>query len=175
MSHISFLENTLLSKNERLFTYSFCKLLKIYLLQAPYYQLECAGLINIMVHDILQSCAYYEMYGDKLALTTKRNSQLSEIIGYIEEHSAERVTLSDLAKHMQLSASYLSHFIQKNLHRSFSEFLTYTRYLNAKALLMKGELSLIDICYGCGFSDYRYMNNAFKNIPGRLRMSSKRT
>ena len=29
MSHISFLENTLLSKNERLFTYSFCKLLKI--------------------------------------------------------------------------------------------------------------------------------------------------
>ena len=32
MSHISFLENTLLSKNERLFTYSFCKLLKIYLL-----------------------------------------------------------------------------------------------------------------------------------------------
>lgn len=175
MSHISFLENTLLSKNERLFTYSFCKLLKIYLLQAPYYQLECAGLINIMVHDILQSCAYYEMYGDKLALTTKRNSQLSEIIDYIEEHSAERVTLSDLAKHMQLSASYLSHFIQKNLHRSFSEFLTYTRYLNAKALLMKGELSLIDICYGCGFSDYRYMNNAFKNIPGRLRMSSKRT
>ena len=99
MSHISFLENTLLSKNERLFTYSFCKLLKIYLLQAPYYQLECAGLINIMVHDILQSCAYYEMYGDKLALTTKRNSQLSEIIGYIEEHSAERVTLSDLAKY----------------------------------------------------------------------------
>ena len=74
-----------------------------------YYQLECAGLINIMVHDILQSCAYYEMYGDKLALTTKRNSQLSEIIRYIEEHSAERVTLSDLAKHMQLSASYLSH------------------------------------------------------------------
>ena len=167
MSHISFLENTLLSKNERLFTYSFCKLLKIYLLQAPYYQLECAGLLNIMVHDILQSCAYYEMYGDKLALTTKRNSQLSEIIGYIEEHSAERVTLSDLAKHMQLSASYLSHFIQKNLHRSFSEFLTYTRYLNAKALLMKGELSLIDICYGCGFSDYRYMNNAFKKYTGQ--------
>lgn len=107
------------------------------------------------------------MYGDKLALTTKRNSQLSEIIDYIEEHSAERVTLSDLAKHMQLSASYLSHFIQKNLHRSFSEFLTYTRYLNAKALLMKGELSLIDICYGCGFSDYRYMNNAFKKYTGQ--------
>lgn len=77
------------------------------------------------------------------------------------------MTLSDLAKHMQLSASYLSHFIQKNLHRSFSEFLTYTRYLNAKALLMKGELSLIDICYGCGFSDYRYMNNAFKKYTGQ--------
>ena len=49
MSHISFLENTLLSQNERLFTYTFCKLLKIYLQQAPYYQLECAGLINIMI------------------------------------------------------------------------------------------------------------------------------
>ncbi len=166
MSHISFLENTLLSQNERLFTYTFCKLLKIYLQQAPYYQLECAGLINIMIYDILQSCAYYEMHSDKLALTTKRSRQLSEIIRYIEEHSAERLTLSDLAEHMQLSPSYLSHFIQKNLHRSFSEFLTYTRYLNAKALLMKGGLSLIDICYGCGFSDYRYMNNAFKKYTG---------
>lgn len=175
MTYISFLENTLLSKNERLFTYTFCKLLKVYLAQAPYYQLECAGLINIMVHDILQSCAYYEMYGDTLALTTKRNSQLSEIIRYIEEHSAERVTLSALAEHMQLSTSYLSHFIQKNLHRSFSEFLTYTRYLNAKALLMKGELSLIDICYGCGFSDYRYMNNAFKKYTGYTPNEFKKT
>ena len=81
MSHISFLENTLLSKNERLFTYSFCKLLKIYLLQAPYYQLECAGLINIMVHDILQSCAYYEMYGANLrSLPRETASSLKSLV-----------------------------------------------------------------------------------------------
>ena len=162
MKFIRFQENKLMSKNDYLFIYTFCKLLKTYLSQDPYYQIQCASLINIMLYDILESCAYYEMYEDKLKTTTKRSQQLSDIIRYIEEHYAERITLSDLADYLNLSASYLSHFIQDNLHRSFSEFLTYTRYLNAKSLLMKGEMSLTDICYNCGFSSYRYMNNAFK-------------
>ncbi len=162
MTFIKFQDTTLTSQNRKLFIYTFCKLLKTYLSQDPYYQLQCAGLINIMVYDILQSCDYYEIYEDNLRLTAKRSRQLSEIIHYIEEHYAERLTLADLAAHMKLSPSYLSHFILKNLHRSFSDFLTYIRYLNAKALLMKNELSLIDICYSCGFSDYRYMNSAFK-------------
>lgn len=162
MSVIKFEDHTLISKKPGLFIYTFCKLLKTYLTQDPYYELQCAGLINIMVYDVLRSCSYYKMHGDNLILNTKRSRLLSDIINYIEEHYAERLTLADLADHMNLSTSYLSHFILKNLHRSFSEFLTYTRYLNAKSLLMKNELSLIDICYSCGFSDYRYMNNAFK-------------
>ena len=162
MKFIRFHENKLMSKNDHLFIYTFCKLLKTYIIQAPYYQIQCSSLINIMFYDILESCAYYEMYGKKLKTTTTRSQQLSEIIHYIEKHYAERITLTDLSNHLHLSTSYLSHFIQDNLHRSFSEFLTYTRYINAKSLLMKGEITLTEICYNCGFSSYRYMNNAFK-------------
>lgn len=162
MKFIHFHENRIVSKNHQLFLYTFCKLLKTYVLQEPYYQIQCSSLINIMLYDILQSCAYYEMYGVKLKTTAKRSRQISEIIRYIEEHCAEKITLTDLSESLNLSVSYLSHFIQDNLHRSFSEYLTYTRYLNAKSLLMKGETSLTEICYNCGFSSYRYMSNAFK-------------
>lgn len=162
MKYIRFHENTLISKNDNLFIYTFCKLLKTYIEQSPYYQIQCSSLINIMLYDILESCSYYEMHSDKLKSTTKRKEQLSEIIRYIEEHYADKITLTDLSNHLNLSASYLSHFIQDNLHRSFSEFFTYTRYLNAKSLIMKSELFLTDICYNCGFSSYRYMNTAFK-------------
>ena len=162
MKFIRFHENKIVSKNHRLFIYTFCKLLKTYVIQEPYYQIQCSSLINIMLYDILQSCAYYKMYGGKLKTTAKRSQQISEIIRYIEEHYAEKITLTDLSEYLNLSVSYLSHFIQDNLHRSFSEYLTYTRYLNAKSLLMKGETSLTDICYNCGFSSYRYMSNAFK-------------
>lgn len=179
MKFIRFHENKLTSKNNHLFIYTFCKLLKTYISQEPYYQIHCSSLINIMIYDILENCAYYEMHGNKLKTNTKRNQQLSEIIFYIEKHYAEKITLTDLSRHLNLSPSYLSHFIQDNLHRSFSEFLTYTRYLNAKSLLMKGELTLTDICYSCGFSSYRYMNNAFKKYSHytpnefKRKMSSK--
>ncbi len=162
MTFIKFEENALRSKNKKLFIYTFCKLLKTYLSQEPYYQLQCAGLINIMVYDILQSCAYHHLYDEKLRQTTNRSRLLSDVINYVEEHYAERITLAGMAAYLNLSASYLSHFILNNLHQSFSDFLTYTRYLNAKALLMNNELSLTEICYSCGFSDYRYMNKAFK-------------
>ena len=162
MKFIHFDENKIVSQNQQLFIYTFCKLLKTYVLQEPYYQIQCSSLINIMLYDILKHCAYYEMYGVKLKTTAKRSQQISEIIRYIEEHFAEKITLTDLSEYLNLSVSYLSHFIQDNLHRSFSEYLTYTRYLNAKSLMMKGEASLTDICYNCGFSSYRYMSNAFK-------------
>lgn len=162
MTFIKFEDNTFVSKNEGMFIYTFCKLLKTYLSKDPYYQLQCAGLINIMVYDILQNCSYHQIYNSKLQQTTKQSRLLSEILNYIEEHYAEKLTLANLSEYLGLSTSYLSHFIIKNLHQSFSEFLTYTRYFNAKALLMNSELSLTEICYNCGFSDYRYMNNAFK-------------
>lgn len=162
MCSIKFEENTLISENKPLFIYTFCKLLKTYLAQEPYYPLQCAGLINIMVYHILKSCSYHQLYDDNLRRTTHRSKLLSDIISYVEEHYTERITLTGLAEYLSLSPSYLSHFILDNLHQSFSEFLTYTRYMNAKALLMSNEYSLTDICYSCGFSDYRYMNKAFK-------------
>lgn len=177
MASIKFEENFLISKDKKLFIYTFCKLLKTYLLQEPYYQLQCAGLINIMVYDILQSCHYHQVYDDKLRQATRRSRLLSDVISYVEEHYAERITLSGLSEHLSLSTSYLSHFILDNLHHSFSEFLTYTRYLNAKALLMNSDLSLTDICYRCGFSDYRYMNKAFKKYssctPREFKLKAK--
>lgn len=162
MSSIKFEDNTLVSQNVNLFIYTFCKLLKTYLSKDPYYQLQCAGLINIMVYDILQNCNYHHESDDNPQQTNKQRRLLSEIINYIEEHYSEKLTLSTLSEHFGLSKSYLSHFILNNLHQSFSDFLTYTRYFNAKALLMNNDLSLTEICYSCGFSDYRYMNNAFK-------------
>lgn len=162
MTSIKFEENKLISKNKPLFIYTFCKLLQTYLGQEPYYQLQCAGFVNIMIYDILQSCAYHQMYRETLRQTTHRGQLLSAVISYVEEHYTERLTLTQVASHLNLSPSYLSHFIPEHLHHSFSEFLTYTRYLNAKALLMNTDLSLTEICYSCGFSDYRYMNKAFK-------------
>ena len=44
---------------------------------------------------------------------------------------------------------------------------------------MNNEHSLTDICYSCGFSDYRYMNKAFKKYtsctPNELKRKQKPT
>lgn len=48
----------------------------------------------------------------------------------------------------------------------------HSHYIREEASETSGNISekktvVIDICYGCGFSDYRYMNNAFKKYTGQ--------
>lgn len=162
MSKTRFLDHTLISENYELFTYTFFKLTKVYFSKEPYYQIQCASLINIMLYDILKNFAYQEVSTNIIEKYNKKSQRLSKIIQYIKEHYDEKLTLTSLANYMNLSPSFLSHFIKENLHQSFREFLTYIRYVNSKALIDKGNMNLVDICYTCGFSDYRYMNSAFK-------------
>lgn len=161
LSHIRFLKNNIFSENKKLFKYTFFKLLKIYFKKELYYQIQCASLINIMFYDILKNCNYTKLSQQDNKKLDKKSERLSKIVEYIEKYYYEKITLKSLASYLNLSTSFLSHFIKENLNYSFRDFLTYIRYINARALIIKDKLNLMDICYYCGFSDYKYMKNAF--------------
>ncbi len=72
-----------------------------------------------------------------------------------------KIRLSDIAKSEHLSMSYLSHFIKDNLNQTFQEYLNNIRFSHAREMLMEKRMKFIDICMECGFSDYRYLYQAF--------------
>lgn len=166
MQNVRFTDNKLETPNNHLFIYTFMELAKSYINKNEYYQLNSAGFINIMLFYILTECAYYEDSEDKPYLISTENKRMSFISEYIQANSFKKIKLEDLANELDLSPTYLSHFIKKHLNRTFSDYISYVRYVNAKSMIHEMNYSLNDISAIVGFSDYRYMNKAFKNQLG---------
>lgn len=166
MKNIRFTVNKLKSRNHELFLMTIIGLAKMFIEKDKYYQINSASFINILLFDILNGCAYYEESDERPFEISSENKRMSSIIEYVQKNYYKKIKLDDLPQDLTLSPTYLSHFIKKNLNRTFSDFLTYVRYANAKLMIHEMNYTLGDISVIVGFSDYRYMNQAFKNNLG---------
>lgn len=162
ISNIIFEEHCKYNTKHKLLIYTFLNLGRIYIHKELFYQVNCASMINIMYNYLLKKFSRYEVNNNKSYVSCQNKLRLSRITRFIEENYYDKISLQDIADMEELSVYFLSHFIRDNLKQSFQEYLTLVRFNNAKELILTTDMKLIDICYSCGFSDYRYMNKAFK-------------
>jgi two-component system response regulator YesN len=91
---------------------------------------------------------------------------MKNLIEYIEEHYAEPLTLTGVAKHFHFNPSYLSSYFSTHNKEGFIEYLNRIRIEEATKLLMKGTESISEISGMVGFSDHSYFCKVFKKIKG---------
>lgn len=81
---------------------------------------------------------------------------------YMEQHYAEKVTLSELADKMYVSQWHLSKLLNKHTKKSFSELLNDARIKEAKELLKDPSLRVGDVAEMVGFLDIAHFSRVFK-------------
>jgi two-component system, response regulator YesN len=91
---------------------------------------------------------------------------VDKAIEFIKNHFDEDISLSDLAKKVYLSESYLSRKIKKVKGISFVEYITKLRMEKAVELLKEPNVKITDIASSLGYPDYRYFSQSFKKYFG---------
>lgn len=84
----------------------------------------------------------------------------------MEEHFAERITLTDLSEKYELSCTYLNAKFKAETGYTFLDFLNRYRISQAVKLLKKQEYRIYEIAEMVGFSDYKYFIKVFKKYAG---------
>ncbi|MGK6324800.1 helix-turn-helix domain-containing protein [Sphingomonas sp. DT-51] len=75
-------------------------------------------------------------------------------------------SLAELARVCDLSPSHFSRAFKRATGKSPSAWLAQQRVARAKDLLLRGELSLTDIAYRCGFADQSHFTRSFSRSVG---------
>jgi AraC-like DNA-binding protein len=88
------------------------------------------------------------------------------IVSYVAEHFQEPMTLTDLAKHLNVSKFYLSRTFSAKLNTSFNRYINYIRANYALTLIQSTNYSLTRISVDSGFESQRTFNRAFREIFG---------
>lgn len=89
-------------------------------------------------------------------------SYVQKSVLYMLENFQKGVTLRDTAKHLGLSSAYFSDLFQKQTGINFKDYLDDIRFSYAKKLLTLTKLSIKEIQFNSGFSDYANFARRFK-------------
>jgi AraC-like DNA-binding protein/mannose-6-phosphate isomerase-like protein (cupin superfamily) len=91
---------------------------------------------------------------------------VSRAIEYIEENYTRAVRVSEVAAHVALSSSRLSHIFKQHTRRGINEYLHEYRIARACAALMESRLSVGEIAADVGYSDTRFFHRVFRRHTG---------
>ena len=87
-------------------------------------------------------------------------------IDYIYSHIHNRITVKELAEHLNFSESYLSKLFHKEMGLPISQYILKRKIEKAKNLLQYSEHSIIDISNYLSFSSQSHFIQVFQKYTG---------
>jgi AraC-like DNA-binding protein len=86
---------------------------------------------------------------------------------FIEEHSAEELSLSKLAKAVNISSNHLSEKFKQVTGVNFVEYVARARFEKARDLLLDSNRRISEIAFAVGFQSLSQFNRVFKRLAGK--------
>lgn len=91
---------------------------------------------------------------------------IRQIDHYIEEHLIQHITVADICGVFHIGRTKLYEVSMEYLGCGVAEYIRIQRVRHAQRLLAETELSVTDIAYSVGFSDYVHFSRVFKLVTG---------
>lgn len=86
---------------------------------------------------------------------------------FIEQYSANPISLSKVAKAVNISPTHLSEKFKQVTGINFVDYVARTRFTRACELLRNGSLRVSDIAFAAGFQSLSQFNRVFKRLAGQ--------
>ena len=83
---------------------------------------------------------------------------------YIEEHQTEDLSLSQVAKAVNMSSFYFCKTFKKIAGINFTDYVSRVRIEKSKNLLLNPNLRISEIAYEVGFQSLTHFNRVFKKV-----------
>jgi two-component system response regulator YesN len=84
----------------------------------------------------------------------------------IKELYASQISIADVAKRLNVSASHLMHVFKSDRGQTIGEFLTEYRMERAMELIRQNKYKIYEVCALVGYKDAKHFRNTFKAFAG---------
>ncbi|MDD3404378.1 MAG: AraC family transcriptional regulator [Hespellia sp.] len=126
---------------------------------------QCANLPDVV--ELYRDMIYY--FTNRMKVVRKKKITSKPIVlcmDYIYYHLHEKITVADIADHLNLSSNYLCVLFKKETGQTISEYVTGQRMEAAKNMLLYSDLSYAEIASTLSFSTQSYFSYVFKKFYG---------
>ncbi len=99
-------------------------------------------------------------------LKDMKNPIVSQVLGYIEEHYADELSLKTLGAHYHLHPVYLGQLFHKETGETFAEYINRYRIGKAKEQLKNTTMKVHEIARNVGYWETGYFYKQFRKYVG---------
>ena len=135
------------------------------------YQLAVKGLLFQFLYLIFRG-----NYWKPAEKPKKSRERMKQLLGYIEDHYGEKITIEDAAAMCYYSNSHFMKYFKQYMGMPFTEYLNDYRMIQAGRLLLASEEPVTAVAQKCGFDNISYFNRLFRQkyqtAPGKYRKNN---
>lgn len=104
-----------------------------------------------------------------------RQDRMSQVVSYLGEHFADRITLENLAAQFYISSYHLCREFKRFTGTTIVTHLNQIRVARAQMLLQETRLSVTEISKQVGFANVTHFNRTFRQLTGTHPSSIRKT
>lgn len=145
--------------------------------QPPGYELLISSQVYALVYQLLTCHVNTAINAEQYDTQIKNTYRMLDVLEYINDHYTEKISLEDIADHININKYYLSHIFKEFYKKSIWEYITQARLSHAEKLLRSSNLSITEIAFQVGFEDSNYFTRIYKKYkavsPSRIRKTAQ--
>lgn len=136
-------------------------------------KLYLENLANLLAVHLLKNHLSYDLkdFHNAPRLSIKK---FNLIVEYIEANLSEKITLTDLAKVVNLGKFYFSHSFKNHTNMTPYDYVLQLRVKQAKRLLKSSDLPICDVALECGFGNQSHLAKHFRQKLGITPMNYRK-
>ncbi|MBQ0047806.1 MAG: helix-turn-helix domain-containing protein [Prevotellaceae bacterium] len=137
------------------------KIMEIFNTQAGFYRV--LKLYEILFElSLLSEC--HTLSSNSFAYTTPLpdSRRIRKVAEYIDQHYRDEIRLNVLSDLVSMTPTSFSRFFKLRTGKSLSEYIIDVRLGHASRKLADSAMSIVEICYDCGFNNVSNFNRIFK-------------
>lgn len=148
---------------------------QIYIAQQEFYQME----LDILLRQILLTLTQARSAPENFSHVPKQNPKIAQAQEYINDHYTGKLTIRQVADHLELNESYFRHLFKEETRISFKGYVTLLRLSHAQKLLIASDRSIYEIIQEVGYSNisqfYKLFKLNFDQTPAEYRRRYRRS
>lgn len=115
---------------------------------------------------------WYYLFMDRYFKSLERAKQniygreIAKAVEYINRNYRQELKLGDVANHIGMNESYLSHIFKKQTGNTFTDFVNNIRIKKAQALFRREDMNVQEVSELVGYANVSYFSRVFKQIVG---------